>query len=168
MEGHPLTTAAPAPRVSVCNAQSLGSPLLHWVFCTLLRLRTDSCLRPRAGSHHAPLRLDFVTHIRTGDIGISHFLWHYLWNKGETPALTCTLGMPPALARCCLERCWKARFPVRQLAFPALFGREGKKAWGSDFDSSYLQLRNRRAVKLISVLNQLVKFSPVGVKINVE
>lgn len=59
--------------------------------------------------------------------------------------------------------------PCRSL--PALFGREGKKVGRSDFDSSYLELGNIRAVKLISALNQLEKFSSVGVtatQINVE
>jgi len=83
--------------------------------------------------------------------------------------------MPADLALRSQERCWKACSPgpsgATQLTLPALFGREGKKVRRSDFDSSYLQIRNKRAAKLISVLNQLVKFSSVGVtgsQINVE
>lgn len=161
--------------LSVCNIQSLACHLLHWVFCVLLRLKTDSSLHPHTGSHCAALQLDFVTHVKNGNIGASRFLSHYLWNRGETPALTCPLVMPPVLAPCCQEPCWKVHSSgpssATQLVCPALFGREGKKAGRSDFDSSYLQLGNVRAVKLISALNQLAKFSSVGVtatQINVE
>lgn len=81
------------------------------------------------------------------------------------------MGMPPDLALCSQEPWEKVYASASQLALSALFGREGNKMGRPAFDSFYLQVRNTRAVKLISVSNQLVNFSSVGVtasQINVE
>lgn len=81
------------------------------------------------------------------------------------------MGMPPDLALCSQEPWEKAYSNSSQFTLSALFGREGKKMRRPAFDSFYPQVRNIRAVKLISVSNHMVNFSSVGVtasQINVE
>lgn len=91
-----------------------------------------------------------LTRRKNGSIGASPFLWHYLWNKGETPALPHTWGLHPWPHAAKSPAGRHVSLAPMQIALPALFGRGERKVGRSDIGSSYLQLRNIRAVKLIS------------------
>lgn len=85
LQHHPwrvtLAEAALVPRVSVCH-------LLHWVLGLCISKQTPAFI-PTLD----PTTL--LTCRKNGSIGASHFLWHCLWSKGETPALPHSLGMHP-------------------------------------------------------------------------
>lgn len=106
-----------------------------------LHLKPNPCLLP----HRAP-------HLqKEWQYGGNSFFVTLLMEQGRDPSTAAHLGQVP-LAPCSQEPCWKAGFPISlQTALPACLG--GIKMGKSGICCSYLQLRNVRAVKLISWWN---------------
>lgn len=154
----PLLFPTPPPLVPSLPLQQPphgGAPWQRQLWCHMclllvalgagtLLLKTNSCLHPHAGSHRAP---HLQEEWQYWDVSLFVTL---LTEQEKTPALPHTLGLHPwpHAARSPAGR--HVSLAPMQIALPALFGRGGRKVGRSDIGSSYLQLRNIRAVKLIS------------------
>lgn len=127
--------------------------LWHTCGCHLLPRVLGLCISKQTPAFTPTLHpTTLLTCRKNGNIGAPHFLWHYLWTQGEIPALPHTSDMHPwPHAPSSPAGSQVSQFPCRQLF--SLFGKGGEKVGRSNIGSPYLQLRNIRAVKLISWWN---------------